>query len=427
MMRWTPRNWGWPFGTAPNDADDRAPDRDAVHIRPTAFAIDDDPAVTKMITHVLRPFGIETSSFASAAAVIAALKHQNPAVIFLDVTLEGSDAIDVIRGLGENSYCGIVQLMSGSDLSLLNDVRRVGERHRLNMRPPLEKPFRLDAIGEVVKAANLGGRAAGRVDVDEALRSGWLELWYQPKIDLHAETLVGAEALLRCRHPDGEVLLPDSFLPGAGPDSHVGLTEYVMLAALRDWDDAASAEPPPVISINTTVKSLEQLPVAKLIRDHRPKSDRWPGLILEVTETDVIGDLALAHEIATQLRIHGINLAIDDFGKACSSFTRLKGLPFSELKLDRHFVLGAASDPRNAGICQTAIDLAHHFGATAVAKGLENEADLAAMHRMGCDVGQGYLLAPPMPKADFVSLLESRAAGIGNGAPRGAPAPAPAG
>jgi EAL domain-containing protein (putative c-di-GMP-specific phosphodiesterase class I)/CheY-like chemotaxis protein len=421
-MLWNALNWRWPFGSAAQDPDEDAAEEAEKDLLPIAFAVDDEEAITKFIVRVMASLGIETMSFRSAGAAIAALKTRMPAIIFLDVALEGSDAVDVIRGLGENGYCGVVQLMSGSDLSLLNDVRRVGERHRLNMRPPLEKPFRLEALRQVVKAANLEGRQTICVNLDEALSSGWLELWYQPKIDLRTRMLAGAEGLVRCRHPSGKLLLPENFLPGAGDDSHLALTEFVMLTALKDWNDVAAAGAPLLISLNTTVRSLERLPLSSIIRENRPANDRWPGLILEVTETDVVKDVALAHEIATQLRIYNINLAIDDFGEGYSSFTRLKGLPFSELKLDQNFVLGCATDQKNAGICKAVIELAHHFGTTAVAEGIENAPDLRAIHSMGCDIGQGYLLAPPMPKEDFVALLEKRAGDPGTKAPSMVPA-----
>jgi EAL domain-containing protein (putative c-di-GMP-specific phosphodiesterase class I) len=156
------------------------------------------------------------------------------------------------------------------------------------------------------------------------------------------------------------------------------------------------------------VGALTNLHIPTLIREHRPKSEKWPGLILEVTEGEVVKDVALVHEIATQLRIYGVTFAIDDFGEGFSSFARLRELPFAELKLDRSFVKNCATDARNAGICQAVIDLAHHFGAVAVAEGLENAADLQAVHRMGCDLGQGFFVARPMPKPDFVSTLRDR-------------------
>ena len=97
-------------------------------------------------------------------------------------------------------------------------------------------------------------------------------------------------------------------------------------------------------------------------------------------------------EAAVQLRIYDVTLAIDDFGSGYSSFARLKQFPFSELKLDRSYVQNCASDPVNASICQSIVDLARASGAICVAEGIETEADCAALIRMGCNLGQGYLL-----------------------------------
>jgi EAL domain-containing protein (putative c-di-GMP-specific phosphodiesterase class I) len=153
------------------------------------------------------------------------------------------------------------------------------------------------------------------------------------------------------------------------------------------------------------VGALVNLQLPALIREHRPRNEDWPGLILEVTESEVIRDVSLVHEIATQLRLYGIPFAIDDFGEGFSSFARLRELSFAELKLDMSFVKNCSDDARNAGICQAIVDLAHHFGADAVAEGLENARDLETVRRMGCNIGQGYLIARPMPKTEFATML----------------------
>jgi EAL domain-containing protein (putative c-di-GMP-specific phosphodiesterase class I)/CheY-like chemotaxis protein len=387
----------------PSDVEPAAP---AV---PTAFAVDDEEAICKVISMTLASMGVETKTFDNAKDAVAALDDHLPAIIFLDVALEGSDAIDVIRGLGERDYSGVVQLMSGSNIALLEDVARVGARHGLNMRPPLEKPFRAEAIRHAVSGLQLDHRP-GRVEVglDEAIANNWLELWYQPKIDLRTSTLAGAEGLIRCRHPVHGTLTPGSFLPGGTEQDHAALTEHVIMTALRDWNDMADLGVNLHTAVNTSIGALANLQLPALIREHRPKSDKWPGLVLEITESEVVKNVALMHEIATQLRIYGITLAIDDFGEGFSSFARLRELPFAELKLDMSFVKGCGTDRKNAGICQAIINLAHHFGAVAVAEGIENAADLQAIHRMGCDLGQGFLLARPMPKANFLALLRQR-------------------
>ena len=376
---------------------------------PHAFVVDDEDGICKLIAMTLATIGVETEKFHTAQDAVAALDRRLPAIIFLDVALLRSDAVDVIRGLGERGYGGIVQLMSGSNVDLLEDVRRVGARHGLDMRPPLSKPFRTEAIRQIITSAHLAERPLTVVNLDEALANNWLELWYQPKIDLRNKAFAGAEGLIRCRHPVHGVLSPDSFLPGASERSHASPTEHVIATALRDWDEIAETGVHLHAAVNTSIGALANLQLPALIREHRPKNDKWPGLILEVTESEVVKDVALMHEISTQLRIYGITFAIDDFGEGFSSFARLRELPFGELKLDRSFVKGSGTDTRNAGICQTIINLAHHFGAVAVAEGLENAADLQAVHRMGCDMGQGYFLARPMPKDSLIALLRQRA------------------
>ena len=308
--------------------------------------------------------------------------------------------------------------MSGSDPLLFEDVCRIGARHGLDMQQPLEKPFRSEAVRRAVTSLPLESkpqttfavRQRVTVNLQEALDKGWLEVWYQPKISLRTRQLVGAEGLVRCNHPVHGIVAPDSLLPDATEDAHRKLTEHVVIRALRDWDDLTDGGTPLRVAVNTSVSALANLQLPALIREHRPKNKAWPGLILEVTESEVMADVDLVHEIATQLRIYGVTLSIDDFGEGYSSFARLRELPFAELKLDRSFVDGCCDDARNAGICQAVIDLAHHFGAIAVAEGLEREDDLYTIRDMGCDEGQGYLFAKPMPRSQFQSMLRESAA-----------------
>jgi EAL domain-containing protein (putative c-di-GMP-specific phosphodiesterase class I) len=252
--------------------------------------------------------------------------------------------------------------------------------------------------------------AAGRprIAIAEALRNNWFEIWYQPKIDLRRKCLAGAEALARIRHPQLGVLLPGSFLPDVDEDSIAGLAQHALIATLGDWAIFEEAGFNLHLAINVPVSVLFKLPIPRLVAEYRPKSARWPGLILEVTEDQIVRDIALANEIATQLRVSGITISIDDFGAGYSSLSSLRDLPFSELKIDHSFVTGCATDATNAAICQTAIDLAHRFGSSAVAEGVESAADLQALMVMGCDFGQGVLIAPPMPKERFLELLRQR-------------------
>jgi EAL domain-containing protein (putative c-di-GMP-specific phosphodiesterase class I) len=247
-----------------------------------------------------------------------------------------------------------------------------------------------------------------RVSIGEALRNQWFEIWYQPKVDLKRKCLAGAEALARIRHPEHGVLLPGGFLADVDEESVAELGQYTLLAALNDWPVFEDAGFNLELSINVPISVLHKLPIAELVAKHRPQSERWAGLIVDVTEDQIVRDIALAQEVATQLAVSDIKIAIDDFGAGYSSLSSLRQLPFKELKIDRSFVTGCSLDATNAAICQTAIDLAHRFGSDAVAEGVETQTDLQALMVMGCDYGQGVLMSPPMPKDNFLKLLLQR-------------------
>ena len=176
--------------------------------------------------------------------------------------------------------------------------------------------------------------------------------------------------------------------------------------------------------VNALVKLLDPRPRA---RASRRRSNNWPGLIIDVTEEQIVTDLALANEMTKKLAHLNVKLAIDDFGRGYSSLARLKELPFAELKLDRTFVTDCGTDKVNAPLCKTVIDLAHNFGSLAVAIGIEKASDALALTSMGCDFGQGFLLGQPMPEERFISLLRQRAAGQGRQRPAAAAAAARAG
>ncbi len=284
----------------------------------------------------------------------------------------------------------------------------------MTAREPAENPGRwsglLEALSEHERSSLTDSMRGTRpqISIEEALRENWLEIWYQPKIDLRRKCLAGAEALARIHHPMLGVLLPQSFLSGADESGVVRLTEHALLATLRDWTTFDEAGFNLHLAINVPVAVLLKLPVPSLVRENRPQADHWPGLIVEVTEDQIARDIALAAEIAKQLKFSGVSVAIDDFGGGYSSFASLRELPFAELKLDHTFVKNCAIEGTNGAICQTAIDLSHRFGSVAVAEGIENVADLQALQVMRCDFGQGVLLAPPMPKERFIALLNAR-------------------
>jgi EAL domain-containing protein (putative c-di-GMP-specific phosphodiesterase class I) len=279
------------------------------------------------------------------------------------------------------------------------------------MLPVLKKPFETDAIVKILQDLKLGtpSAMAARIELEDALNNNWVEFWYQPKIDLRKKRLAGAEAFARVRHPQHGVLPPSAFMPGASEASLIKLSELAVTGALKAGLTFSKLGINLRIAINVPVEALVKLPVAELVKAHRPKAAAWPGLIIDVTEGQILSDLALAQDITKKLESSNVRLAIDEFGRGFSSLARLKELPFAELKLDRAFVLDCGTDKVNAPLCKTVIDLAHNFGSTAVAMGIEKAADAVALVSMGCDFGQGFLLGQPMPEDRFISLLRQRA------------------
>jgi two-component system nitrogen regulation response regulator NtrX len=122
---------------------------------PFAVVVDDEEVICRVVAQALAKLGVASSTYRTAAPAIASLDQRRPDIIFLDIALAQSDAIDVIKGLSERHYTGPIQLMSGGRLPLLEAVQRIGARNGLSLRPPLQKPFRLDALREVIEGAGL--------------------------------------------------------------------------------------------------------------------------------------------------------------------------------------------------------------------------------------------------------------------------------
>jgi len=378
---------------------------------PLCFVIDSDASIRHFLSLILHGAGIDAEELADAHGLPAVLARRTPDLVFLDISLDSANAIECVVALGKRGYGGYVQLISSRGSAVLAHVKSIGDQHRLLTLPPLKKPFETGVILKILQDLKLGQppAAAGRVDLDEALNNGWIEFLYQPKIDLRKKQLVGAEAFARARHPVHGVLMPSAFMPGATESSLVTLSELALAQALRAGLNFAKLGVNLRLAVNIPVNALVKIAVAGIVQTYRPQFEKWPGLIIDVTEEQIVTDLALANSIAKGLQHLNVKLAIDDFGRGYSSLARLKELPFAELKLDRAFVADCGTDKVNAPLCRTVIDLAHNFGSIAVAIGIEKAADALALVSMGCDYGQGFLLGQPLPEERFMSLLRQRA------------------
>ena len=376
---------------------------------PHAFVLDDEPRVRTFVASVLAHTGFISHEFGRVREIEAALTQHRPEVIILDLSLGESDAVEAMRSLAAARFGGKVLLISGHDPATLEEVQKIGERHGLALLPYLHKPFRFEELRERLVLAIASTQTGSAADLETALRNNWLELWYQPKIDLQSMLVCGAEALIRLRHPEHGILQPSAFLPPPGDPLYRPLTDFVIRRALMDWPAFAAEGITNRLAVNVPASILQSPDFVANVRAHLPTHAKFPGLIVEITESEAIADPELAREAAIQLKLYNVHVAIDDFGAGYSSLSRLNELPFIELKLDRKFVAGCASDDAKRSMCRSVIDLAHRFKIVAVAEGVEVAADLKALVGMGCDVAQGFFFAKPMEKNDFLKTLLARA------------------
>jgi EAL domain-containing protein (putative c-di-GMP-specific phosphodiesterase class I)/CheY-like chemotaxis protein len=380
---------------------------------PVCFVVDDDASIRHFLSLILHGAGIDTEEFPDGQSFRQAVADRPADLVFLNIALESGDAIESVVALGKQGFFGFVQLMSNRGSAVLEHVKSIGEQHRMQMLPVLKKPFETNAILKILQDLKLGHppAMAARIDLAEGLKNNWIEFWYQPKIDLRKKQLVGAEVFARARHPQFGILMPGAFMPGAQEASLVTLSEQALSNGLRAGLNFAKLGVNLRLAVNIPVNALVKLDVAEIVQNYRSQYDKWPGLIIDVTEEQIVTDLKLASDMTKKLAHLNVRLAIDDFGRGYSSLVRLKELPFAELKLDRAFVTDCGTDKVNAPLCKTVIDLAHNFGSIAVAIGIEKASDAMALVSMGCDYGQGFLLGQPMPEERFISLLRQRAGG----------------
>jgi EAL domain-containing protein (putative c-di-GMP-specific phosphodiesterase class I) len=388
---------------------------------PLCFLVDQEPSIRHFLSLVMQGSGIDTVEFADGAALRNVLADRKPDLVFHDVSLESADAIESVLALGKSGFRGPMQLMSNRGAAVLEHIKTIGVQHALHMLPVLKKPFETDTLMKVLSQLKLGipTAAAVTISLTEALASNWIEFWYQPKIDLRKKQLAGVEAFARARHPQYGILLPGAFTADASEGDLIKLAEMAMTSALKAGSKFSELGVHLRLAINVPIQALVKLPVVDIVKAHRSSPDKWPGMIIDIAEDQIIKDVPLALNLSMKYAESNVKLAIDDFGRAYSALTKVESLPFAELKLDRVFVTDCGTHKMNAPLCKTVIDLAHSFGSTAVAVGIEKASDAVALVSMGCDFGQGFLLGQPMPEERFISLLRQRA---GTRAPETTPA-----
>ncbi len=245
-------------------------------------------------------------------------------------------------------------------------------------------------------------------DLRKALGKNQLLLHYQPKVDAVSGALIGAEALLRWRHPQRGMIPPSSFIPIAEETGLiVPIGEWVIRTACEQngqWQRAGLSPVP--VAVNLAAPNFRHAGLAGLIGHALAEAQIEPRLLeLELTESILICDIDATVQTLDKLKSMGLTLAIDDFGTGYSSLSYLKRFPIDALKIDRSFIMDVVSNPNDAAIASAIIALARSLNLDVVAEGVETEEQVDFLVQRGCDKMQGFLYSKPLPAAEFEALL----------------------
>ena len=244
----------------------------------------------------------------------------------------------------------------------------------------------------------------------QGLLAGEFELHYQPTVDMQRGCVVGAEALIRWRHPERGLVMPGEFLPlTEDTDFAITLGEWVIHQALRQMDIWHQNGLSLVISINVAPRHLQQPDFAEGLAALLSAFPDLPTHLieLEILETAALHDTEHAAEVISACRRMGVSFALDDFGTGYSSLLYLKHLPADMLKIDQSFVRNMLSDDEHLAIVRGVIGLATAFNRKVIAEGVESIEHGAALLREGCTLAQGYGIARPMPPGDLPDWIDN--------------------
>jgi EAL domain-containing protein (putative c-di-GMP-specific phosphodiesterase class I) len=276
--------------------------------------------------------------------------------------------------------------------------------------------------------ATMRTEATQRLETQSALHRAVerdeLRVFYQPVVDLATGVVTGVEALLRWDHPQQGLVSPASFIPLAEETGLiVPIGAWVLgeaTAQLARWRQRSWGRSL-TLNVNLSARQLRQPDLIPVVMAALLDSATEPSaLCLELTETTFMEDAAAHRETLAGINRLGVALAIDDFGTGYSSLTYLKRFPVRVLKIDQAFVRGLGEDAADTAIVKSVIDLAHALGLVVVAEGVETTGQAAHLHRLGCDLAQGYFFARPQPAAELERHLDGRVAMVNTGTCGGA-------
>ena len=374
--------------------------------------IDDDAEVGRLLEMQIKATGREVRLTDDPEEFLTLHREWNPDFVVIDLVMPKMDGLDVLTHLAQDRCTAAVIISSGMGGRVLDAARRFADSNGLRIAGVLGKPHttaelratferhsrpRPSDSAESESAPTSWRAAEFQVAFRAAVMSDQIKVAYQPKVDCKTGSVVGYEALARWTHPVRGSISPDEFVPLAERFGLISLlTERVMGEALRWFAGRKHAEGVR-IAINISAGEFDEPALDKHFVSACAEAGVAPGdVILELTETSAMADPARSLQLLTRLRLDGFHLSLDDFGTGYSSMLQLARLPFSELKVDRSFVMTALTSDESVIVVHSIIDLGHALGMQLTAEGVEDGMVLALLTDLGCDFVQGFHIARPM-------------------------------
>lgn len=367
---------------------------------PLVCVTDGKEHMRRFLREALSEFRFVIQECVETAELSAALDARAPDLVVLGLTAGAVEACDMLQALADKDFEGKVLPFAPRDSAVVGTVQERAEKLGIALLPPLLMPFSNEGLRESI-ATLLPDQSSGPlVDMAEAVREGWLELWYQPKIDARALVMRGAEAHLRVRHPAWGIVPPAYFAPDDSSGSE-GVSNAVISRAVEDWHRFFAQNGPVETAINLPAAVLKDRQAIDRLCKQLPTQTAFEGLIVEINGPELMRNLDAVMEAARQLCLHKVAIAIDDAGPEWLSRTDIANFPFVEFKVGRKFVAGCADDRLKQSICSRLLELASFYGSRTVADGIDTWSDFLTVRDLGFDLVQGSLFAKPMSADNF--------------------------
>lgn len=371
--------------------------------------------------HLLEGMGAKyVFSAGDGRAALEVLADLDPPVdiIVSDLDMPGMDGMEFIRHVGELGHPVSLILSSSLERSLIATVETMARAYGVHLLGVVEKPPTAKKLGELITRyeprTSTKERTSAAIftveEIAEGLRGDQFEAHFQPKVELKTRRVVGAEAMARWNHPEKGVIGPQSFVTAIEDNGLIEqLTEVILRRAAfncRIWQYAGLDA---TVSVNLSVRSLDDVALAdRMVNLVHGQSLEPRHVTFEVTESVAMGDLGKILENLSRLRMKGFGLSIDDYGTGYSSMQRLSRVPFTELKIDQHFVRNAATQPASRAVLESSLEMAQKLNIVAVAEGVESQAEWNLLRELDCPVAQGYFVSKPMNAGEFLTWARVR-------------------